>query len=142
MHFNFKQCNTDYPDTNLTDLIYRNTIQAQEYYADILMGTKVRFEVKCIGDRYASISQESSDITGDLEHEAETNDDRPDWATNNTILSMRFFKDSALSEPYSSSIIAPFGEDIYLNIAADESAEDLKIRITDCWATKKSGKRI
>ena len=41
MDFNFKECSTDHPDSDTTDLIYRNTIQAQEYYNDIILGVKV-----------------------------------------------------------------------------------------------------
>ena len=37
------------------------------------------------------------------------------------------------------SVIAPFGEDIYMHIGADETFEDMKLRITDCWATKDAG---
>lgn len=42
MDFNFRQCSTDYPDSDTTNLIYRNTIQAQEYYNDIILGVKVK----------------------------------------------------------------------------------------------------
>ena len=42
MDFNYRQCSTDYPDSDATELIYRNTIQAQEYYADIILGVQVR----------------------------------------------------------------------------------------------------
>jgi hypothetical protein len=41
MDYNFKQCGTDFPDSTSTDLVYRNTIQAQEYYTDIILGAKV-----------------------------------------------------------------------------------------------------
>ena len=98
MKFNFKQCGTDHPDSNLTDIIYRNTIQAQEYYADVLMGVKVRFQVSCAGDRHATISQQTSDIEGDKEHEATDNEDRLNWANDATNLGMSFFKDAGLTQ--------------------------------------------
>ena len=59
MHFSFTECGTDFPDTTSADLIYRNTIQGQEYYENILMGVQLRFQVVCTGDRDASISQEN-----------------------------------------------------------------------------------
>jgi len=43
MDFNFKECGTDYPDSDTDNLIYRNTIQGQEYYNDIILGVKVNF---------------------------------------------------------------------------------------------------
>jgi len=137
MKFNFKQCGTDHPDSNATDIIYRNTIQAQEYYADVLMGVKVRFQVSCAGDRDATISQQTSDIEGDKEHEATDNEDRLNWANDATNLGMSFYKDAGLTQAYDgTSVVAPFGEDIYMHIGADETFEDMKLRITDCWATK------
>ena len=41
MDFNFRQCGTDYPDSDSSNLVYRNVIQAQEYYNDIILGAKV-----------------------------------------------------------------------------------------------------
>ena len=41
MDFNFMQCGTDYPDSNNTDIVYRNVIQNQEYYEHIYLGVLV-----------------------------------------------------------------------------------------------------
>ena len=45
MDFNFKECGTDYPDSDTDNLIYRNTIQGQEYYNDIILGVKVNLKL-------------------------------------------------------------------------------------------------
>ena len=43
MDFSFKQCGTDHPDSDATNLVHRNVIQAQEYDNDIIMGAKVNY---------------------------------------------------------------------------------------------------
>ena len=43
MDFSFKQCGTDHPGSDSTNLVHRNVIQAQEYDNDIIMGAKVNY---------------------------------------------------------------------------------------------------
>ena len=67
MKFNFRQCSTSHAAADAAggadNLIYYNTVQAQEYYNDILMGVKVEFGLTCTADRVATITTETE---GDL----------------------------------------------------------------------------
>ena len=56
MKFSFKQCSTSHDTDNADNLIYFNSIQAQEYYDQILFGVKVECGLTCTADRIATIT--------------------------------------------------------------------------------------
>ena len=92
----------------------------------------------CTADRQAVISVTTSDIDGDKDFESLDAQDRPsEWAQN--ILSMNFFSDVGLSTAMTNNLI-PLGESVYAEVTTNVDNEDLKTRITDCWATPTSGK--
>ena len=97
--------------------------------------------VTCTGNRVAEITSATGDISGDTDHEASDGQSKPtDWVDN--ILSMKFFTDSAYSnEMDGSTVVVPFGDNVYTKIAANDENEALLTRVTDCWATETSGKK-
>merc|ERR1712066_276002 len=138
MRFNFRQCGTDHLDSTSTNLIYKNTIQSQEYYNDIIMGSRVRFQVTCSADRVAEITRETGDVSGDTNHEADDQEDRPtNWV--DEILTMQFYTDNSYANVMDSDAnVVPFGDTVYAEIVADDAAEAVFTRVTDCWATADS----
>ena len=91
MNFNFRQCSTSHATDDASNLIYYNTVQAQEYYNDILMGVKLEFGLTCTADRVATITTATEDIDGDKDFISSDAQDRPaDWAQN--VLSLSFFE--------------------------------------------------
>ena len=138
MKFSFKQCGTLHASDDATQLVYFNKVQGQEYYTDLIMGVTVDFGLTCTADRVALISSSTADVMGDLNFESLDAQERPaEWAQN--ILDMRFYSDAALATIMTDNLI-PLGENIYSEVTTNVNDEDLKTRITDCWATPSSGK--
>ena len=137
MQFNFKQCGTTHATDNDSHLVYYNKVQAQEYYNDVIMGVKVDFSLTCTADRVAIISATTTDIDGDKDFESLDAQNRPtEWAQN--ILAMNFYSDAAFTTPMTDNLI-PLGENVFAEVTTNVDNEDLKTRITDCWATPSSG---
>ena len=91
----------------------------------------------CTADRQAVITATTTDIDGDKDFESLDAQDRPaEWAQN--VLSMGFFSDAGLSTPMTNNLI-PLGESVYAQVTTNVDNEDLKTRLTDCWATPTSG---
>jgi len=136
MDFTFLECGTDYPDSTSTDLIYRNTIQANEYYSDMLMGAKIRYMLTCTGDRVAEVTSQTGDITAETELVATDNQDKPaSWVDN--IISMKFYNDAGYANEMSGSTnVVPFGHNVFTSIELDNTYADLDVRTTSCWATE------
>ena len=51
---------------------------------------------------------------------------------------MNFYSDAALTTTMTDNLI-PLGENIYPEVTTNVDNEDLKTRLTDCWATPSSG---
>ena len=138
MKFSFTECGTTHATGDTANLVYYNKVQAQEYYTDVIMGVKVDFSLTCTADRVAIISGTTTDIDGDKDFESLDAQDRPaEWAQN--ILGMNFYSDAALTTAMTDNLI-PLGENIYPEVTTNVDNEDLKTRLTDCWATSSSGK--
>ena len=56
----------------------------------------MRFNFTCIGERNASITH-TIGAAGDMDNEGAESEERPQWATNATILSMSFYRRSSRS---------------------------------------------
>ena len=136
MDFTFLECGTDYPDSTSTDLVYRNTIQANEYYSDMLMGAKIRYMLTCTGDRVAEVTSQTGDITAETELVTTDNQDKPaSWVDN--IISMKFYNDAGYANEMSGSTnVVPFGHNVFTSIELDNTYADLDVRTTSCWATE------
>ena len=136
MDFSFLECGTDYPDSTSTDLVYRNTIQANEYYSDMLMGAKIRYMITCTGDRVAEVTSQTGDITAETELVTTDNQNKPaSWVDN--IISMKFYNDAGYSAEMSGSTnVVPFGHNVYTSIELDNTWADINVRTTKCWATE------
>ena len=131
MDFTFLECGTDYPDSTSTDLVYRNTIQANEYYSEMLMGAKIRYMLTCTGDRVADVTSQTVDIIAETELLAMDNLNKPaSWVDN--IISMRFY-DAGYT---SLSSVVPFGHNVYTSIELSNTYADINVRTTKCWATE------
>ena len=138
MNFNFPQCGTVHDDTGDTsNLIYHNTVQAQEYYNDIILGVKVQFDLTCTADRTATITSATEDIDGDKDFISADAQNRPvDWAQN--VLSLSFYESAAYATAMTDNIIQ-FGEKVFARVDTNVVSEDIYTRVTDCWATETSG---
>lgn len=137
MKFNFRQCGTDHIESDADNLIYRNTIQAQEYNSEIIMGAQVRFQVKCTGGRTAEITTETNDITGDTDFNASNDLTKPsNWIDN--ILQMDFFSDDTYESLLGWGNQIYFGDSVFTKITAINTDEDIFPRVTACWATPNS----